>query len=115
VVLSSTPATTIARAARSVVFHLSPFAKGCETAAVNDRRRGLTVHRRPAEALDALFQHIDVNPRRAEVTQMANFDLAIHPIGEPRRPWAFVWDGLSVTEATEALKELHRTHNGGRR
>ena len=113
--MSSAPPATISGAARSVVFHLSPYAKGCETAAVNDRRRGYTVNRRPAEALDALFQHIDVNPRRAEVTQMANFDLAIHPIGEPRRPWAFVWEGLSVTEAAEALAHLHRTHTGGRR
>ncbi len=111
----SDSATLIATSARSVVFHLSPYAKGCEMAAVNDRRRGYTVHRTPAEALDALFRHIDVNPRRAEVSQMANLDLAIHPVGEPRKPWAFVWAGLSKGEAAEALAHLQRTHNGGRR
>lgn len=109
------PVTVIPGAARSVVFHLSPFAKGCEMAPVGDRRRGYTVHRRPAEALDALFQRLDVNPRSAAVSQMANMDLAIHPIGEPRKPWAFVWEGLSAAEATDALATLHRTHNGGRR
>lgn len=97
----------IPAAPRTVIFHLSPYAKGCETAAVSDSRRGFTVYkRRPGQALAALFDKLEISPQNAEVTAMLNGELAIHPVGRPHQPWAFVWNGLTAAEALPALAAL---------
>lgn len=101
------PVTVIPAEPRSVIFHLSPYAKGCETAPVGDRRRGFSVHgRRPGQALAALFDRLEISARHVAVTAMVNGDLAIHPKGEPHKPWAFVWNGLTCAEAITALTAL---------
>lgn len=104
---TSAPITVIGPSKRDVTFHLTPFAPGCEHLAINSPKRQFTTFgRRPGQALDGLFKRLEVSPRAVALTPLQNGETAIHPIGKPDSPWAFIWLGLTFTEAREALAAL---------
>lgn len=105
--------TVIAPAKRDVIFHLTPFAKGCATAAASDPARKYAVfNRRPGQALDALLKRVAVAPEQAQASPMEAGETAIHPVDRPHEPWAFVWAGLTYAEVTEALRNLQALRGG---
>jgi hypothetical protein len=99
----------IAPEKRNIVFHLTPFAPGCEHASASDQIRTMTFYsRRPGQALDGLCKRLEVGPRAINIEGMPNGDVAFHPVGLPGKPWAFAWEGLTFAEAADALDQLIR-------
>jgi hypothetical protein len=102
---------------RDVTFHLTPYAPGCETAAINDRQRGLTVsNRRPGQALFALLDRLGLTADLVELAEMDNGEIAVHAPRKPHHVYAFVWSGLSMGEAASAHDGLkqHQRLRGAR-
>ncbi|ATC34138.1 hypothetical protein CA606_18365 [Caulobacter vibrioides] len=99
--------TVIVPEKRDVLFHLTPFAKGCASAAASDRkRRYLVTSRRPGQAIHALLTRLGRSPDDVEITPCGATETAIHPIGNPFEPYAFVWEGLTFDEVATALSNL---------
>ncbi|MCY1649105.1 hypothetical protein OVA11_19195 [Caulobacter sp. SL161] len=99
--------TVIAPEKRDVLFHLTPFAKGCASAAASDRkRRYLVTSRRPGQAIHALLTRLERAPDEVEISPCGATETAIHPIGRPHEPYAFVWEGLAFDEVATALSNL---------
>lgn len=104
---ATTPITVIPPAKRDVTFHLTPFAPGLNATPVGDRRRTYTVlNRRPGQALNALLRKLEIDADLVEVSPAINGEPVIHPVGLPHEPWAFVWEGLALTELITALAGL---------
>ncbi|USQ97279.1 hypothetical protein [Caulobacter sp. RL271] len=92
---------------RNVVFHLTPWAPGCEMSLPSDRTRCFEVfNRRPGQAMDALCRRLEVGPRAIALTGLEDGSVSVHPIDQPRDPWAFIWRGLTFAEARTALDKL---------
>lgn len=92
---------------RNVVFHLTPWAPGCEQAMPSDAVRRLELfNRRPGQALHALCRRLEVGPAAVDLTGVPDGSVSVHPIGQPGLPWAFIWRGLTFAEARAALDKL---------
>jgi hypothetical protein len=92
---------------RDIVIHLTPFAPGCEHMHAGDQKRTLVYYnRRPGQALDALCKRLEIGPKAIALAAVGLTEVAIHPHGRPDAPWAFVWDGLTLNEAQQALDAL---------
>lgn len=106
-VAPSPPTDVIAPEKRNVVFHLTPFAPGCEQIHAGDKARTLVYYnRRPGQALDSLCKRLKIDPAAIALTPVSSEETAIHPIGQPQRPWAFIWAGLTLAETRAALDAL---------
>lgn len=102
------PATdVIAPEKRNVVFHLTPYAPGCEHVHAGDKARTLVFYnRRPGQALDTLCKRLEIGPAAIELTAITAVETSIHPVGRPDMPWAFIWAGLTFVETRRALDAL---------
>jgi hypothetical protein len=106
-VVVSVATTVIAPEKRDVLFHLTPYAKGCAMASASDRRRKyLVTGRRPGQAIDALLRKLDLSPHQVEASPLSEKESSIHPPGKPEEPFAFVWEGLTLAEVRSAIDNL---------
>ena len=96
---------------RWVMVHLTSFVPGLEGAAVNDRRRHLNMWPRNAtNAVRYILERTGFAPNAVRVAQLANGELELNAFvpKHGRQPIAYVWEGLTLRDAQQALAELSR-------
>lgn len=99
---------------RLVVFHLTPWAPGCELKKPSDKARCYEVPDcRPGQALHALCRRLEIGAKAAALTALTDGSIAVHPIDQPEAPWAFIWRGLSFDDASTALAMLQTMQEAG--
>lgn len=111
---TSAPTTVIAPRKRLVVFHLTPWAPGCEMKKPSDPARCYEAPDcRPGQALRALCKRLEIGAKAIALTGMVDGTVAVHPIGQPEAPWAFIWRGMTFDEASTALAMLATMQEAG--
>jgi hypothetical protein len=106
---------------RTVAVHLTPFAPGCRSLPLNDRKRWATLWGvTPVRAVKATCKRLNQSPRNLTVDTAAQAagDVALMGAVPPellelvsarrseRVPFAIYWDGLTAAEIQEALAAL---------